>query len=147
MSCYYMILRLQGYKVSSCGKVESEDMFLHRVCGIVRLYAAIVGSPQLPMDHVHAHPHGLNHGWTWLARVVNMEPHPTLTAAALGDFLEVRLLVVWQSLFLGSYLPDSRTCSDEEIWQAVQKTSVYLVYRLHSKVSQSNARMLSFPSP
>ena len=85
------MFRLQGYKVSSGGKVETEDMFLHRVRGVVRLYAAIISSPQLPMDHMHAHPHGLNCGWAWLARVLNMEPHPTLTAAALGDFLEVRL--------------------------------------------------------
>lgn len=89
-----MIFRLQGYKVSG-GVVETEDMFLHRVRGIVRLYAAIISSPQLPMDHVHSHPHGLNHGWAWLARVLNMEPHPTLTAAALRDFLEVSRLPGW----------------------------------------------------
>lgn len=64
-------------------------MFLHRIRGIVRLYAAIISSPQLPMEHFQKHPHGLEHGWAWLSRVLNMKPHPTLTAAALGDFLEV----------------------------------------------------------
>lgn len=78
--------------MSSDGKVETEEMFLYRVRGVVRLYAAIISSPQLPMDYVHAHPHGLDYGWAWLARVLNMEPHSTLTAAALGDFLEVRFL-------------------------------------------------------
>ena len=70
--------------------VETEDMFLHRMRGIVRLYAAIISSPQLPVEHTLPHPHGLEHGWAWLTRVLNMQPHPTLTAAALGDFLEVR---------------------------------------------------------
>ncbi len=81
--------RLQGYKVSSDGVIETEDMFLHRIRGIVRLYAAIISSPQLPVEHFHKHPHGLEHGWAWLTRVLNMKPHPTLTAAAVGDFLEV----------------------------------------------------------
>lgn len=85
-----MSYRLQGYKISSTGVPETEDMFLHRMRGIVRLYAAIISSPQLPMDHTLPHPHGLEHGWAWLSRVLNMEPHPILTAAALGDFLEVR---------------------------------------------------------
>lgn len=84
---------MQGYKISSGGVVETEDMFLHRIRGIVRLYAAIIASPQLPMDHSLPHPHGLEHGWAWLARLLNMDPHPTLTAAALGDFLEVCFIV------------------------------------------------------
>ena len=88
LNCF-TLHRLQGYKQSSDGQIESEDMFLHRMRGIVRLYAAIVTSPLPPMDQAHSHPHGLEHGWKWLARVLNMEPHPTLTAASLGDFLEV----------------------------------------------------------
>ena len=55
----------------------------------MRLYAAIISSPQLPQEHSQRHPHGLEHGWMWLAHVLNTKPHPTLTAAALGDFLEV----------------------------------------------------------
>lgn len=81
--------RLQGYKVSSKGAVESEDMFLNRMRGIVRLYAAVVQTPPLPVGPTLPHPHSLEYGWAWLARVLNMEPHPTLTATAIGDFLEV----------------------------------------------------------
>ena len=80
--------RLQGYKVSSEGVVETEDEFLRRQCGVVRLYAAVISTPQLPIEKV-PHPHGLDQGWVWLARVLNMEPHPSITAAALGSFLEV----------------------------------------------------------
>lgn len=80
--------RLQGYKVSSSGIIETDDKFLDRMRGIVRLYAAIISTSQLPMEQL-PHPYGLDHGWAWLSRILNMEPHPTLTAAALGDFLEV----------------------------------------------------------
>ena len=65
-------------------------MFLNRMRGIVRLYAAIIQTLPLPVGPSRPHPHGLEHGWAWLARVLNMEPHPTLTATAIGDFLEVK---------------------------------------------------------
>ena len=69
--------------------VETEDKFLRRMRGFVRLYAAIISSSPLPFEQLQCHPHGLDHGWAWLSRILNMEPHPTLTATALGDFLEV----------------------------------------------------------
>lgn len=34
-------------------------------------------------------PHGLNHGWRWLAQMLNMEPLADITATLLFDFLEV----------------------------------------------------------
>ena len=74
-----------GYKVGNDGQVEGEDAYLKRMSGIVRLYAAILQTS----SHPHPHPHGLEHGWAWFARVLNMEPHPTLTATALYDMLEV----------------------------------------------------------
>ena len=66
------------------------------MCGVVRLYAAVISSPQLPIER-SPHPHGPEHGWAWLARVLNAEPHPTLTAAALGSFLEVVIKISKQS--------------------------------------------------
>ncbi|MEQ2208527.1 hypothetical protein XENOCAPTIV_004911 [Xenoophorus captivus] len=33
--------------------------------------------------------HGLNHGWRWLAQMLNMEPLADITATLLFDFLEV----------------------------------------------------------
>lgn len=33
-------------------------------------------------------PHGLNHGWRWLAQMLNMEPLADITATLLFDFLE-----------------------------------------------------------
>lgn len=77
--------RLLGFKVGGDGQVEGEDNYLKRMSGIVRLYAAILQTSSDP----HPHPHGLEHGWAWLARILNMEPHPTLTATAIHDVLEV----------------------------------------------------------
>ncbi|XP_028312978.1 nucleoporin GLE1-like isoform X2 [Gouania willdenowi] len=77
-----------GYHVDESG-VENQDQFLKRMSGMIRLYAAIVqlrwpfGSKQEPV------PHGLNHGWRWLAQVLNMAPVVDITATLLYDFLEV----------------------------------------------------------
>ena len=87
-----LIIRSLGYMVSSDGKVENQDLFLNRVRGTVLLYAAIIQTPQLPTSQMpRPHPQGLEYGWAWLARMLNIEPHPVVTAAALGDFLEVSI--------------------------------------------------------
>lgn len=78
-----------GYKVSDDGKAESEDDFLKRMSGVVRLYAAIIQTQVAIFGAGVSHPHGLERGWMWLARVLNTDPHPSITATALGEFLEV----------------------------------------------------------
>ncbi|XP_056394992.1 mRNA export factor GLE1 isoform X1 [Hyla sarda] len=80
--------RLLGYKVKD-SVVEEQDSFLKRMSGMIRLYAAIM-QVRWPFDsHQGNHPHGLNHGWHWLAQTVNMEPRSDITATLLFDFLEV----------------------------------------------------------
>uniref|UniRef100_A0A8C9ZD30 mRNA export factor GLE1 n=1 Tax=Sander lucioperca TaxID=283035 RepID=A0A8C9ZD30_SANLU len=80
--------RILGYRVDDSG-VEGQDSFLKRMSGMIRLYAAVIqlrwpyGSKQGPA------PHGLNHGWRWLAQMLNMEPLADITATLLFDFLEV----------------------------------------------------------
>lgn len=80
--------RMLGYRVDGSG-VETEDSFLKRMSGMIRLYAAVIqirwpyGSKQGPA------PHGLNHGWRWLAQMLNLEPLADTTATVLFDFLEV----------------------------------------------------------
>lgn len=39
-------------------------------------------------------PHGLNHGWRWLAQMLNMEPLADVTATLLFDFLVVSLRIL-----------------------------------------------------
>lgn len=80
--------RILGYRVDDSG-VEGQDSFLKRMSGMIRLYAAII---QLRWPHGSkqaAAPHGLNHGWRWLAQMLNMEPLADITATLLFDFLEV----------------------------------------------------------
>ncbi|XP_028612895.1 nucleoporin GLE1 [Grammomys surdaster] len=80
--------RLLGYQVTD-SKVEQQDNFLKRMSGMIRLYAAIIQLQWPYGNRQEAHPHGLNHGWRWLAQILNMEPLSDVTATLLFDFLEV----------------------------------------------------------
>ncbi|XP_077377691.1 mRNA export factor GLE1 isoform X1 [Festucalex cinctus] len=80
--------RILGYRVDDDG-LEGQDSFLKRMSGMIRLYAAII-QLKWPFDSKQALPtHGLNHGWRWLAQMLNMEPIADITATLLFDFLEV----------------------------------------------------------
>ncbi|XP_052026230.1 mRNA export factor GLE1-like [Apodemus sylvaticus] len=80
--------RMLGYQVID-SKVEPQDKFLKRMSGMIRLYAAIIQFQWPYGNQQEAHPHGLNHGWRWLAQILNMEPLSDVTATLLFDFLEV----------------------------------------------------------
>uniref|UniRef100_A0A8C5Q9V9 mRNA export factor GLE1 n=1 Tax=Leptobrachium leishanense TaxID=445787 RepID=A0A8C5Q9V9_9ANUR len=79
--------RLLGYRVED-SVAEQQDIFLKRMSGMIRLYAAII-QIRWPFGTQQSHPHGLNHGWTWMAQTLNMEPLVDVTATLLFDFLEV----------------------------------------------------------
>lgn len=80
--------RMLGYQVKD-SKVEQQDNFLKRMSGMIRLYAAIIQLRWPYGKQQEIHPHGLNHGWRWLAQILNMEPLSDVTATLLFDFLEV----------------------------------------------------------
>uniref|UniRef100_A0A9L0IGA6 mRNA export factor GLE1 n=1 Tax=Equus asinus TaxID=9793 RepID=A0A9L0IGA6_EQUAS len=80
--------RMLGYQVKD-SKVEQQDNFLKRMSGMIRLYAAIIQLRWPYGNRQEVHPHGLNHGWRWLAQILNMEPLSDVTATLLFDFLEV----------------------------------------------------------
>ncbi|XP_025915487.1 mRNA export factor GLE1 isoform X2 [Apteryx mantelli] len=80
--------RMLGYQVKD-SKTEQQDNFLKRMSGMIRLYAAIIQLRWPYGNRQGAHPHGLNHGWRWLAQMLNMEPLADVTATLLFDFLEV----------------------------------------------------------
>ncbi|XP_030902272.2 mRNA export factor GLE1 [Melopsittacus undulatus] len=80
--------KMLGYQVND-SKVEEQDRFLKRMSGLICLYAAII-QVQWPHGNKQGpHPHGLYHGWRWLAQMLNMEPLADVTATLLYDFLEV----------------------------------------------------------
>ena len=118
--------------MNSDGEIEGEDSYLKRMSGIVRLYAAFLQTPTKP----HPHPHGLEHGWVWLARVLNMEPHPSLTATAVYDMLEVCVCVC--SMFVSqynTYCTDCRACYDERVQESVSEDALLHLQRLYPMVS------------
>ena len=82
---YYQII---GYNVSD-GQVEEEDKYLNKLSGYVRLYAAIIQMDMPPDLAGRGHPHGLEHGWVWFTRILNLDPLPSVTATVIYDFLEV----------------------------------------------------------
>lgn len=91
----YMLCRNLGYKVTSDGEVEQQDKFLRRVSGFTRLYAALIISNPPPsgsgglQSSSTSHPHGIEHAWSWLGHMVNVEPRPDITATVLHEFLIV----------------------------------------------------------
>ncbi|XP_062447065.1 mRNA export factor GLE1 [Rhea pennata] len=80
--------RMLGYQVKD-SKIEQQDNFLKRMSGMIRLYAAVIQLRWPYGNRQGTHPHGLNHGWRWLAQMLNMEPLADVTATLLFDFLEV----------------------------------------------------------
>ena len=54
----------------------------------MRLYSSLLIS-QPPQGQGRAHPHGVQNAWQWLARVMNNEPRPDITATLLLDLLSV----------------------------------------------------------
>lgn len=79
--------KLVGYAVEG-DEVESEDKYLKKLSGLIRLYAAIVSSEVPLLLGNRSHPLGLEHGWLWLTSVLNLEPRP-VTSVILFNFLEV----------------------------------------------------------
>ncbi len=51
-SCYFVLSRLQGYRVSSDGAIEKDDLYLKRIGGVVKLYAAVMQTTILHMNKV-----------------------------------------------------------------------------------------------
>ncbi|XP_033627063.1 nucleoporin GLE1-like isoform X2 [Asterias rubens] len=81
---YYKSL---GYNYASDGTIEKQDKYLKRMSGFMRLYAAIMVTQTV--KNSSQHPYGIDHAWQWLARLLNLQPQPDITATMLFDFLEV----------------------------------------------------------
>lgn len=90
--------RSLGYKVDEDGAVEEQDKFLRRMSGLMRLYCAcLITSPPPPTpggatrpphgQTQFTHPQGLENAWMWLARVMDQDPHPDITAGLIYDVL------------------------------------------------------------
>lgn len=95
------------------------------------------------------HPHGLNHGWRWLAQILNMEPLADITATILFDVLEVKssfciwfvLIIAYTQYLLHDYVCFGMSvslglwkCLNETISRAVLETHIAYLWRILPKV-------------
>ncbi|NXY87305.1 GLE1 protein, partial [Alcedo cyanopectus] len=120
--------RMLGYQVEN-STVDTQDHFLKRMSGMIRLYAAIIQFQWPYGDKQGPHPHGLKYGWRWLAQALNVEPMADVTATVLFDFLEVcgnALMMQYQDQFwkMMVLLQDYYIPRIEEITSSTQKGSL-----------------------
>lgn len=130
-------LRLMKYKITEDeekGKVvmtkESTDEYMGRMQGYVMLYAAITQSDN------PANPHGLQHAWEYLARLLNALPANRLTAAALNAFLKVagyKMAGVYKGQFIklltginGFFLAELGQTNDPDARAVATRLQTYL---------------------
>uniref|UniRef100_A0A336M362 mRNA export factor GLE1 n=1 Tax=Culicoides sonorensis TaxID=179676 RepID=A0A336M362_CULSO len=76
-----------GYRYTN-GVMEKHDLYLKRMSGIARLYAAIwiTGSRR---GETAPHPHNLQNGWEWLCEILNLDPLPEICATLIFEVLQV----------------------------------------------------------
>ncbi|PSC71897.1 Nucleoporin GLE1 [Micractinium conductrix] len=128
-------LRQLGYKISTdedTGQIsrESTDEFVGRQAGYLMLYAAAMqsGNPQ--------NPHGLQHAWTLLARLLNALPANRVTATAVDAVLKVvgwRMNTAYRRQFTKllqyidtKFLPALGTANDPDARAVYTRIQTYL---------------------
>merc|ERR1712062_66094 len=81
--------RKLGFKIFD-GTIEDNTMYLKRLSGLTRMYAAITIS-RLPGNDATSvqHPHGLGHIWRVLSSTMNLMPINDITATVIYDLLSV----------------------------------------------------------
>ncbi|XP_061208854.1 mRNA export factor GLE1 [Neopsephotus bourkii] len=120
--------KMLGYLILD-SKVEEQDHFLKRMSGLIRLYGAIMQLQWPSGNKQGPHPHGLQHGWRWLAQILNMEPLTDVTATLLRAFLEVcgnALMKLYQDQFwkMMVFMRDEYCSRIEDITNSGQMGSV-----------------------
>ncbi|KAJ2461406.1 hypothetical protein GGF42_000201 [Coemansia sp. RSA 2424] len=78
-------LRSIGYKGKEDDELESENIYNERMTGMVALYAAIV---QIASANGKPNPFPVSHGWTWMARLLNLAPR-SISPLLVHTFLSV----------------------------------------------------------
>ena len=81
--------RKLGFKIFD-GTIEDNTMYLKRLSGLTRMYAAITISRLPGTDATSVqHPHGLGHIWRVLSSTMNLMPINDITATVIYDLLSV----------------------------------------------------------
>ncbi|KAJ1731751.1 hypothetical protein LPJ61_002382 [Coemansia biformis] len=77
--------RANGYKENESGDLETEGIYSERMAGMVALFAAVVQTA--PLGN-RPNPFPVRHGWTWLARMLNLAPR-TVSPLLVQTFLSI----------------------------------------------------------
>ncbi|KAJ1822808.1 hypothetical protein LPJ60_001887 [Coemansia sp. RSA 2675] len=78
-------LRSIGYKEKEDEGLESESIYTERMTGMLALYAAVV---QIASANGKPNPFPISHGWTWMARLLNLPPR-SISPLLVHTFLSV----------------------------------------------------------
>eukprot|EP00873_Tetraselmis_striata_P026818 jgi/Tetstr1/447082/TSEL_034520.t1 len=112
------------------GAFETTDDFLHRSTGYVLLYAAIT------QGDVNPHPHGLEHAWQFLARLLNTFPINRISATVLHSFLKVvgyKMFHIYRGQFITllhcvyvEFLPELQKSADPDAKAVSSRLGLYI---------------------
>lgn len=126
--------RSLGYKVVN-GVVEKQDQFMKRMSGLCKLYSSLLISQAVGGEANTSL--NIDNAWRWLARTINLQPRPTITATMIEAVLSVcsgRLVSVYgnQTVKLlvslqNAYMLRLRSITDLETdGGAAEKLALYL---------------------
>lgn len=118
ISVYFSSL---GYKVTN-GVVEKQDQFTKRMAGLCKLYGScLISSAVGGADNTSLN---IDNAWSWLARTVNLQPRPAITATMLESMILVcgaRLLAVYGrqaakllNVLQTGFMPQIRSVTDQD---------------------------------
>ncbi len=77
--------RPPSYLTKDDGQLEATDVYTRRMQAYLGFYAALT---QTPLAAGTPHPHGIEHAWRWLSRMVNLMPK-MITASLVLCFLDL----------------------------------------------------------
>ncbi|XP_068647667.1 mRNA export factor GLE1 isoform X2 [Aristolochia californica] len=111
--------------------LQTREVYLERVEGYMTLYAALV---QTEINGVRNF-HGLNEGWTWVARFLNTIPASSSSAVALLAFLKAGFALFRKykaqfrkilSIISREFLVELKSLSDPQLNQVIMAIETYL---------------------
>lgn len=84
---FFLSSRCLGYRYTN-GVAEKHELYLKRMVGIARLYAAIWVTSLRRGETVN-HPHNISNGWRWLTEILNLDPLPEICSTLIFEVLQV----------------------------------------------------------
>lgn len=84
----FFAFRTLGYRFND-GKMEDQEQYLKRICGLQRLYSAVLITKIKRSQQHLEHPHGIDHGWTWFSNFLMLDPLPGISASLILEFIQI----------------------------------------------------------